>query len=246
VCAHPDALVAALLAELGDAPARQHEGWPDGVETQKAGVGRNGDEIVLTDLAEGLRQALAGRQACWISLPHGWPGGAVEISGPLDYLGEEGGGGVGAGPGVAVGAALALQGTGRLPLAVVGDGDFLMGGSALWTAAHHRLPLLVVVANNRSYFNDEVHQERMARMRDRPVGNRGVGQHIRDPDPELAAYARSLGARGYGPVRTLVELKDALSTAVPDVEAGEVAVVDVHVSPYGDAGVPAVAHRRDG
>jgi thiamine pyrophosphate-dependent acetolactate synthase large subunit-like protein len=245
VCAHPDALIAALLSELGEAPAVARTGWPATVESpQPARSGRDGDEVTLPDLATGLRQAVAGRRACWISLPHGWPREAVEISGPLDYLGEEGGGGVGAGPGVAVGAALALQGTGRLPLAVVGDGDYLMGGSALWTATHHRLPLLVVVANNRSYFNDEVHQERMARMRDRPVANRGVGQHIRDPDPDLAVFARSLGARGYGPVRTPVDLKDALDRAIPDVEAGEVAVVDVHVGPYADEGLPAGAHRR--
>jgi thiamine pyrophosphate-dependent acetolactate synthase large subunit-like protein len=130
---------------------------------------------------------------------------------------------------VAVGAALALHGTGRLPAAVVGDGDYLMGGTALWTATHHRVPLLVVVANNRSYGNDEAHQERVARMRDRPVANRGVGVRISDPDPDLAVFARSLGARGYGPVRAAGELKDALQRAVSDVTAGEVAVVDVHV-----------------
>ncbi|HLI38187.1 MAG TPA: thiamine pyrophosphate-binding protein [Streptosporangiaceae bacterium] len=247
VCAHPDALVAALLAGLGEAPAVSRPGWPGAAGASRLPrASGDGEDLVLPDLAAGLRQALTGRQACWISLPHGWPGDAVEISGPLDYLGEEGGGGVGAGPGIAVGAALALQGTGRLPLAVVGDGDYLMGGSALWTATHHRLPLLVVVANNRSYFNDEVHQERMARMRGRPAANRGVGQHIRDPDPDLAAFARSLGAHGYGPVRTQAELKDALTRAVLDVEASEVAVVDVHVRPYGDEGVPAGAHRRGG
>lgn len=244
VWAHPDALVAALLAELGESPAQQRAGWPGDAGARQMAAGRDSDELMLQDLAAGMRQALVGRPACWISLPHGWPGDAVEISGPLDYLGRPGGGGVGAGPGIAVGAALALQGTGRLPLAVVGDGDYLMGGSALWTAAHHRLPLLVVVANNRSYFNDEVHQERVARMRDRPTGNRGVGQHISDPDPDLATFARSLGARGYGPVRTPTELKDALERAVPDVEAGEVAVVDVHVAPYADGGVVAGASRR--
>ena len=63
---------------------------------------------------------------------------------PLDYLGGDGGGGIGAGPGMTVGAALALRGTGRLPLAVLGDGDFVMGVSALWTATHYRIPLLPV------------------------------------------------------------------------------------------------------
>ncbi len=247
VCAHPDALVTALLAELGDSPALERAGWPDVTATRlPARADTDGDELAVPDLATQLQRAVAGRQACWISLPHGWPDDAVEIAGPLDYLGRPGGGGVGAGPGIAVGAALALQETGRLPVAVLGDGDYLMGGSALWTAAHHRLPLLVVVANNRSYLNDEVHQERMARQRDRPVANRGVGQRISDPDPDLAAFARSLGAHGYGPVRTTAELKDALERAVSDVAAGAVAVVDVHVSPYGEQDLPAGSHQRGG
>ena len=119
---------------------------------------------------------------------------------PLDYLGSDGGGGVGGGPGISVGAALALKGSGRLPVAVCGDGDFLMGVTALWTAAHYRIPLLIVVANNRSFFNDELHQERVARMRNRPVENRWIGQRISEPDIDLAAMARAQGAQGFGPV----------------------------------------------
>ena len=39
---------------------------------------------------------------------------------------------------------------------MLGDGDFLMGATALWTAVHYRIPLLVVVSNNNSFFNDEL------------------------------------------------------------------------------------------
>ena len=85
-------------------------------------------------------------------------------------------------------------------VAICGDGDFLMGVTALWTAAHYRIPLLIVVANNRSFFNDELHQERVARMRNRPVENRWIGQRISDPDIDLAAMARAQGAHGFGPV----------------------------------------------
>lgn len=157
----------------------------------------------------------------------------MSTTGPLDYLGRDGGGGVGSGPGIAVGAALALSALGRLPVAVLGDGDYLMGSSALWTAAHHRLPLLVVVANNRSYFNDEVHQERMARRRNRPVDNRSVGLHLRDPDADLAGLARSYGLRGHGPVTTLLDLSSALAKAVEEAEEGDAVVVDVRVSSHG-------------
>jgi len=63
-----------------------------------------------------------------------------------------------------------------------------MGATALWTAARHRLPLLVVVANNRSYFNDEVHQHRVALRRGRPVENRWVGQRLDDPAPDWPGW----------------------------------------------------------
>ena len=264
VCAHPDLFVRALLAGLPEAQAPPRDGWPgtaaasrpsqggaavpdagavpdgravrDGADPD--GASPDGASLTMPDLAAALRQALAGSKTCWVSLARGWPGDEVETDGPLSYLGKEGGGGVGSGPGVAVGAALALHGTGRVPVAVLGDGDYLMGNSALWTAAHHRLPLLVVVANNRSYFNDEVHQERMARMRARPAANRTVGQHIREPDPDLAMLACSLGLRGYGPVHTRAELTATLEKAVADVAAGDAAVVDVRVNPAGDDDVP--------
>ena len=79
----------------------------------------------------------------------------------------------------------------------------MMGVTAIWTAAHYRIPLLIVVANNRSFFNDELHQERVARMRNRPVENRWVGQRISDPDIDIAGMARAQGAQGFGPVTTI-------------------------------------------
>ncbi len=82
-----------------------------------------------------------------------------------------------------------------------------MGVTALWTAAHYRIPLLIVVANNRSFYNDEVHQERVARMRNRPVENKWIGQRISDPDIDLAALARAQGAAGFGPVEDVAETR---------------------------------------
>lgn len=238
VCASPDLLVEALLDSLpGGSPDTEHPAaWVNSADLAvPVGPlpGDGGEGIVMADLAAALREALSGRLHSYAALPHGWNGADVDTRGPLDYLGRDGGGGVGSGPGIAVGAALALQAVGRLPVAVLGDGDYLMGSSALWTASHYRIPLLVVVANNRSYFNDEVHQERMARRRGRPVENRSAGLHLRDPDPDLAGLARSYGLRGYGPVESAAALKAALASAVQDVEAGEAVVVDVRVNPHG-------------
>jgi thiamine pyrophosphate-dependent acetolactate synthase large subunit-like protein len=197
----------------------------------------------MRDLAEALRQALADpangadapAPACLVRLPLGWSGADLETRHPLDYLGYDGGAGIGSGPGMAVGAALALEGTGRLPVAVLGDGDFLMGGTALWTAAHYRLPLLIVVANNSGYYNDVVHQERVARQRRRPAGNSWIGQAITDPDPDLGPFARSLGFQARQQVRDRSQLPAALAVAVAAARSGQCVLVDVRVRPDGYA-----------
>jgi thiamine pyrophosphate-dependent acetolactate synthase large subunit-like protein len=230
----PDVAVEQLLAELGDdrAPALGSRGAPDTAtsapETQTAATD---DSIRLTDLARELRVAVADTPTCLVRLPLGWDGDDWDFEHPLDYLGYDGGGGIGSGPGMLVGAALALKGTDRLPVGVLGDGDYLMGVQALWTAAHDEIPLLAVVSNNRSYFNDEVHQERVARVRDRDESRRWVGQRIDDPAPDLAALARAQGLEGIGPITKAGDLPDALQSGVALVRAGRPVVVDVVVEP---------------
>jgi thiamine pyrophosphate-dependent acetolactate synthase large subunit-like protein len=126
---------------------------------------------------------------------------------------------------------LALRASGRLPVAVLGDGDYLMGLTAIWSAVRYRVPLLVVVANNQSFFNDEVHQERVARQRGRPVENRSIGMRMDDPPLDLAMLARGQGAVGIGPVRALADLEPAMAEAIAKVRAGGTCVIDVHVAP---------------
>jgi thiamine pyrophosphate-dependent acetolactate synthase large subunit-like protein len=226
----PDTAVAALLPLLtpraATAPAPGTSPAPP-----PAAASLPPDVITPVSLAIGLRDAVGSRTTCMIRTPLAWGGHAWETVHPLDMLGGDGGGGIGAGPGMAVGAALALRGSGRLPIAVLGDGDTLMGITALWTAVHYRIPLLIVVANNNSFFNDELHQDRMARQRSRPVANRWIGQRIADPEPDLATLARGQGAIGFGPVRRADELARTLRSAIETVEAGGVALVDVRVEP---------------
>jgi thiamine pyrophosphate-dependent acetolactate synthase large subunit-like protein len=238
VAADPDALVGALLDRLGD-EVQARDDWPPAIPDAAAPEPRPG-AIGMRALAAALAQALEGEPWCAVRLPLGWDGADLRAAGPLDYLGQDGGAGLGSGPGMAVGAALALaeSGSGRLPVAVLGDGDYLMGCQALWTAARHRLPLLVVVANNRSFFNDEVHQERMAVARDRAVENRAVGIAIDEPDPDLAALAGSLGLAGHGPVEDPDTLADTLAAAAAEARAGAAVVVDVRVDTAGYPGTP--------
>jgi thiamine pyrophosphate-dependent acetolactate synthase large subunit-like protein len=132
---------------------------------------------------------------------------------------------------MSVGSALALKGTGCLPIAICGDGDFHMGVTAVWTAAHYRIPMPFVIANNSSFYNDEVHQERVARMRSRLIENKWIGQRISDPDPDLAGLGRARGARGFGPVNKIADLPNVYAEAIAAVEAGETVVVDVRIEP---------------
>jgi len=210
------------------APATHAEIYAARKHVFSATPSENG-RICTDDVAVALRSVIGERPISFSHLPLSWNGASWPFRHPLDFLGSDGGGGIGAGPGIAVGAALALKGSGRLPVAVCGDGDFLMGATAIWTATHYRIPLLLVVANNRSYYNDEVHQERVARMRNRPVENKWIGQRIAAPDVDLAAIGRAQGGQGWGPIEGLDALAPALEQAVRAVQDGAVAVVDVRV-----------------
>lgn len=187
--------------------------------------------ISIAGMARALRSATANHRLCLIRLPLGWSGDLWNFEDPLDYLGYDGGGGIGSGPGMAVGAALALKGSGRLPVAVIGDGDYMMGVSAFWTGVNAGVPLLTVVCNNRSFFNDELHQERVAKDRGRPVENRWIGQRIGEPEPDLATIARGQGLVGFGPVRDPDELDKLMPEAVAAALGGASVVIDVHVTP---------------
>jgi thiamine pyrophosphate-dependent acetolactate synthase large subunit-like protein len=197
--------------------------------------------IYVPNIAAALQKLVGGRKTSLLRHSLSWHGHFWPMRHPLDSLGTDGGGGVGSGPGTSVGMALALKASnsGRLPIAVLGDGDFMMGNSAIWTAAHYRIPLLVVVCNNQSFYNDELHQERVAKERERKVENKWIGQHVGDPDIDLAGMARAQGAVGIGPVTKHADLEAKLREAIAAVDDGKVAVVDVRVAGGYDAGASA-------
>jgi thiamine pyrophosphate-dependent acetolactate synthase large subunit-like protein len=224
----PDRFAAQLLAALGTNGRGSQPYTPVPLAPT---VKRDEEPIDVAGIGMLVAQLQAEGPVCIIRSPIAGLGECVAFRHPLDFLGLDGGGGIGSGPGMAVGAALALRDRepGRLALALLGDGDFLMGSTAIWTAAAQAIPLLVVVVNNRSYFNDELHQERVARERGRPVDRRWIGQRIAGPAVDIAGHARSLGAAGFGPVEDVGALRTALGEALAHVRAGGVAVIDALV-----------------
>lgn len=217
--------VRALLDGLGgNAPAQGLTSWdvPD--------IPAKG-EIGLMDLARAFHRASAGREISITGRPLGWPQNANEITHPLGFLGHTGGGGLGAGPAIAVGAALGLRemSSARRAVAILGDGDYTMGLTSIWNAATLKLPVLFLIANNHSYYNDEDHQIKVARKRGRAEENAPIGQRMQGPEPDLAGLARNLGLEAPEPVTDLADLPGALTHALDRVADGAAIVLDVRV-----------------
>ncbi|MPY71336.1 MAG: thiamine pyrophosphate-binding protein [Alphaproteobacteria bacterium] len=185
--------------------------------------------IQPADIVTALGEVRGDQQFTLNRVSSGGAGPVYHFRHPQDYLGHDGGGGLASGPGTSVGAALALKDSGRTTIAVLGDGDFMQGNTALWTAAHYRIPLLTIISNNRSNFNDEMHQETVAKDRDRPVENRWIGMRISEPDLDLVDLAKSLGVNGRGPVTKMGDLIPALEEGIRKVQAGEPWFINIHV-----------------
>jgi acetolactate synthase-1/2/3 large subunit len=128
--------------------------------------------------------------------------------------------------GISLGVALAHRDEGRLVVDMQPDGDLMFDAGALWVAAKHRIPMLVVMYNNRAYYNDWEHQIRMAKLRGTPVERAHIGMDMSDPDPDFAGLAKSMGWYGEGPIDDPKKVSAALERAIARVKAGQPALLD--------------------
>jgi thiamine pyrophosphate-dependent acetolactate synthase large subunit-like protein len=245
IYAEADQFIAQMLAELDAKKAPKSKPGPEmkNITHWNDALGdkvkpASGKTMTLWDMAMTVREFAKNRPVTFARLSLGWPGEADIFDGPLSFMGNDGGGGVGTGPGHCVGTALALKGSGRIPVGIIGDGDYLMGVQALWTAAHMDIPLMIVAADNRSYFNDEMHQERVAEMRQRPPQNRWIGQRIDDPRVDLVAMARAQGFDAEPPVTTVEALAKALKKGAEIVAKGGRYFIDSVIEPGYAESVP--------
>jgi acetolactate synthase I/II/III large subunit len=160
-----------------------------------------------------------------------WPHRLWNIAKPYQWNGGSGGAGVGYNLPASIGAALANKPHGRLTVAFGGDGDFMFNPGALWTAAHHQIPILYVVHNNRAYHQEYMYLQAMAARHGRGIEKADIGTTIKDPNVDYATVARGMGAHGEGPIVDPNDLAPALKRAIAAVKRGQPAVVDVVTDP---------------
>jgi len=160
-----------------------------------------------------------------------WPHRLWDFKKPRQWNGVSGGGGVGYNLPASLGAALANKKHGRFTVAFGGDGDFMFNPGTLWTAAHHKIPMLYILHNNRAYHQEYMYLTTMAARHGRSVDRMDIGTTIKDPNVDFATLARGMGVHGEGPITDPSKLAPALARAIAAAKSGEAAVVDVVTDP---------------
>jgi thiamine pyrophosphate-dependent acetolactate synthase large subunit-like protein len=160
-----------------------------------------------------------------------WPTRLWNFTKHYQFIGGHGAYGVGYGAPAAVGAALANRKYGRLTINIQSDGDLNYAPGVLWTAAHHRIPMLTVMHNNRSYHQERMFVADMAARAERDVSRVGIGNDLTDPNIDYASLAKAYGMVGIGPIEHVADLGPALKKALDVVRRGEPALVDVVSQP---------------
>jgi acetolactate synthase-1/2/3 large subunit len=161
----------------------------------------------------------------------GWPSRLWNFDKPYRHFGDSGGAGVGYGAPAAVGAALSNKKRGRLSVTIQGDGDFMYAPGVWWTAAHHRIPLLAVMHNNRAYHQEVMHLQRMAGRHQRGINRAHIGTTIEDPNIDFAKIAQGMGVHAQGPITNPNDLGPAIKRALEVVKRGEPSLIDVVTQP---------------
>jgi thiamine pyrophosphate-dependent acetolactate synthase large subunit-like protein len=182
----------------------------------------------LWEQIKGMDWALTGGEALFQSF---WPQRIWKTDKVYQFIGSAGGYGVGYSAPAAVGTALAHRALGRFVVNIQGDGELMCCPGALWTAVHHRIPLLTVMHNNRAYHQELMHVQRMADRRSRGIDRATIGTVIDGPAIDYAKLAQSMGMWASGPVTDPKDLSPVLRQAVDVVKRGEPALIDVVCQP---------------
>jgi acetolactate synthase I/II/III large subunit len=203
-------------------------------DRELAAVGWDSSPITTARLCMELWGVLKDVDWTFSSMNYGvlkWPQRLWPFSKPHQSSASPGAGGLGDGVARAIGCALHHGRFGRIVVNIQPDGDFLYTPAALWTAAHHRIPMLTVVHNNRSYHQEIMHLQRVACRLNRSPEHASIGCAISDPDIDYAKLAQSMGVWAEGPISDPAQLAASLRRALGVVQAGQPALIDVLTEP---------------
>jgi thiamine pyrophosphate-dependent acetolactate synthase large subunit-like protein len=164
----------------------------------------------------------------WVS---NWPARLWDFDKPYQYIGVHGAYGIGYGAPAAVGAALANRKFGRLSINIQCDGDLNYAPAVLWTAAHHRIPLLSIMHNNRAYHQETMLLQQMANRAERSPERAHIGTALTNPNIDYAMLGKAYGVYSEGPIENPADLGPAIKRAIDVVKRGEPALVDVVTQP---------------
>ena len=222
----------AVLATRGQKLIDQGKGFADAA-WKTAGAGWDASPISTARICAEVWAQIKDEPNWALGADHaGWSSRLWNQNKPWHHNGGSGAAGVGQNTPASVGAALANKLAGRFTVAIVGDGDFnMVGPGCLWTAAHHQIPLLMLIHNNRAYHQEVMHIQRMANRHNRGIDRGGIGSTISDPNIDYAKLAQAMGVHGIGPISDPKDLGPAIKTAMATVKKGQPAVIDVISQP---------------
>ena len=167
----------------------------------------------------------------WDRMVSSWPTRLWNFDKHYQFIGTHGGSGIGYGAPAAVGAALANRKHGRLSINIQNDGDLNYAPGVLWTAAHHKIPLLNIMHNNRSYHEERMYIQMFGAKFNRGIENGDIGTALGNPDIDYASIAKGYGLYAEGPITDPKNLAPAIRRAIERVKAGEPALLDVVTQP---------------
>ena len=228
-----------LIDERAKSNEQAHAGqraeeWAQSIEQARRGW--DGSPISLGRLHAELWPLIKNEDVC-VSGPNGFTSGhstrLFNMDKPYSYLGGQGAGGMGYGAPATVGAGLAAKkaGNGRIVVNIQTDGDLNYAPGVLWTMAHHRLPVLTVMHNNRGWHQERMFMQFMAGVRNRGTDRMGIGVSLADPNIDYAKMAQAYGMYAEGPISDPKDLAGAYKRAMDRVKRGEPALVDVITQP---------------
>ncbi len=204
------------------------EGWK-----ADATIGWDTSPITLARLCAELYDQI--KDDDWSMVGNGirvtWPRRLWNFDKHYRWIGSSGGAGVGYNAPASLGAALANRKYGRLSVAIQGDGDLMFCPGTLWSAAHHQIPILYVMHNNRAWHQELMYVQAMSNRHGRGVENAHIGTTITDPNIDFAMMAKSMGVYSEGPITNPKDLGPALKRALAVVRKGQPALVDAIVEP---------------